>query len=263
MPERTEYAHGTPTWIDLATTDVSGAESFYGGILGWEADRIPTGDTFYSMQRVRELDVAGIFEQQDDQKASGMPPAWNTYIAVDDVEAATARVKPAGGMVIMEPFDVMDVGRMSVIGDPTGAVVSLWQSKGNPRAPLDAEHGAVAWNELTSTDAPKSRAFLTEVLCVTHDSVPGFGDYTMMMAGGAPVAGIVQRTDEMPETSTPWLVYFMVDDCDAAFEQATSSGGTVIVPPMDIPPGRFSILKDPQGAAFAVITPNSDFSPVG
>ena len=263
MPERTEYAHGTPSWVDLATTDVAGAETFYGGLFGWDAEQMPTGNGIYSMQRIRGVDAAGIYEQAEDQKAGGMPPSWTTYISVDDVDATTAKVAPAGGTVMMEPFDVMDMGRMSVIGDPTGAVVAVWQAKGDARARLAGEHGAISWNELMSSDVAKSRTFFEEVLGVTHVPNPGFGDYNMMMVDGAPVAGMVQRMEGMPELPTPWLVYFAVDDCDAAFAKATSTGGSVIAPPMDMPPGRFSILKDPQGAAFAVITVNPDYSPVG
>ncbi len=263
MPERTEYAHGTPSWVDLGTTDVEGAESFYSGIFVWEAERMPTGDGIYSMQNVRGISAAGIYEQPEEQKTAGMQPTWTTYISVDDVDATTAKVVPAGGTVMMEPFDVMDVGRMSVIGDPTGAAVALWQAKGGGRASLTGEHGAISWNELTSSDAAKSRTFLEEVLGVTNVAAPGFGDYTMMSVDGTPVAGVVQRMEGMPELPAPWLVYFAVDDCDAAFAKATSTGGSVIVPPMDIPPGRFSILKDPQGAVFAVMTVNPDYSPGG
>ena len=75
MPERIEYANGTPSWVDLATTDVAAAESFYGGILGWEAEQMLAGEGIYSMQRVGGSDAAGICDQMEDQKATGMPPA--------------------------------------------------------------------------------------------------------------------------------------------------------------------------------------------
>ena len=263
MPERTEFAHGTPSWVDLATTDVTGAETFYGGILGWTAEQMPAGEGIYSMQRVRGIDAAGIYEQGEDQKAGGMPPSWTTYISVDDVDATTAQVAPAGGMVMMEPFDVMDVGRMSVVGDPTGAAVALWQSKDAGRKSLTDEHGAIAWNELMSNDAEKSRSFLTEVLGAPFMTSAEMGEYTMMQVDGAPVAGVMQQSEEMPKLPTPWLVYFAVDNTDAAVEKATATGGSVIIPPMDIPPGRFSVLSDPQGAVFAVMTSNSDNSSGG
>jgi len=183
-----------------------------------------------------------------------------TYISVDDVDATMAKVVPAGGSVMTEAFDVMDVGRMSMIGDPAGAVVALWQAKGPARARLVQEHGAISWNELMSTDASASRSFFETILGVTHTPMGDGGGYTMMMAGGAPVAGIIQRSEQMAPLANPWLVYFAVDDCDAAFEKSTSTGASVVVPPMDIPPGRFAILKDPQGAEFAVIKPNPELS---
>ena len=115
-----------------------------------------------------------------------------------------------------------------------------------------------------SSDADKSKAFFEAVLGVTVYADPGMGGYAMMMmVDGAPVAGVIQRSEQMPELANPWLVYFAVDNCDAAFEKATSTGATVIVPPMDIPPGRFAIMKDPQGAEFAVMTVNPDYSPGG
>ena len=178
-------------------------------------------------------------------------------------DATTARVGPAGGMVIVEPFDVMDAGRMSVVGDPTGAVFAMWQAKGDAPARLVGEHGAISCNELTSADADKSRAFLEAVPGATLVPAPDFGDYSMVMVDGDPVAGVVQRMEGVPETGSPWLVYFAVDDCDAAYARAASTGGSVIVPPIDIPPGRFSILKDPQGVTFDVIAVNPDYSPGG
>jgi hypothetical protein len=105
----------------------------------------------------------------------------------------------------------------------------------------------------------KSKAFFETVLGVTFHADPAMGGYAMMIVDGAPVAGVIQRMEQMPELANPWLVYFNVDDCDAAFEKATSTGASVIVPPMDIPPGRFAIMKDPQGAEFAVIKVNPEF----
>jgi len=77
---------------------------------------MPAGEGIYSMQRVGGSDAAGVYDQMEDQKAAGIPPSWMTYISVDDVDATTAKVVPAGGSVMEEAFDVMDVGRMSMIG---------------------------------------------------------------------------------------------------------------------------------------------------
>ena len=128
MPEVTSYKHGTPSWLDLGTTDLDGAEKFYGALFGWDADRQPAGEGMvYSMQTIDGKAVAGIYDQPQDQRDAGIPPNWLTYITVDDIEATAAKVEPAGGNVTAPPFDVMDAGRMSVISDPSGGVVAMWQ----------------------------------------------------------------------------------------------------------------------------------------
>lgn len=263
MPERTEYAHGMPSWVDLATTDVAGAETFYSGMFGWEATQEPADESIYSMQRINGKDVAGIYEQREDQAASGMPPAWTTYITVDDVDARPAKVGSAGGTIIAEPFDVMDAGRMSIVGDPTGGVVAFWRPKQNIGAHLVNEHGLITWSELISSDVAASTKFLEDVLGVTTAPMPNApGEYTMVMVEGAPVAGLMQRPEKMGEVPSHWMVYFEVRDADLAAAKAAATGGTVVVPPFDPGPGRIVVLQDPQGATFGVIASNPDFSSI-
>ena len=128
MAEVTKYPNGMPSWLDLGTTDLDGAEKFYGELFGWAADRQPAGEGMvYSMQSIGGKSVAGIYDQPQDQRDAGIPPNWLTYITVDDIEATAAKVAGAGGAVAAPPFDVMDAGRMSVISDPYGGVVALWQ----------------------------------------------------------------------------------------------------------------------------------------
>ncbi len=266
MPEVTGYANGVPSWVDLGTTDVADAERFYGGLFGWESDRQSMGENmFYSMQQIGGKNVAAIYDQREEQKEMGIPPNWLTYITVDDVDATTAKVSDAGGSVMQEAFDVFDAGRMSIIVDPSGAVVSFWQAKSRGGSELSREHGTISWNELVSTDAPAAAAFFAEVLGVKPVTMgtPGTDEYTMLMVDDAPVAGVMQRPDDMGDMPSHWTVYFNVDDCEATVEKAKSSGGKVIVPPMDISPGRFSVLQDPQGAIFAVIKIDPDYSPGG
>ena len=138
----------------------------------------------YSMQQIDGKNVAALYDQREEQKSAGMPPMWLTYFTVDDVDAATAKVGPADGMVIQEPFDVFDAGRMSVVADPTGGVIGLWQAKDHIGSQLVQENGSVAWNELMSSDAEKSKTFLENVLCVSFHADPVMGDYAMMMVNG-------------------------------------------------------------------------------
>ena len=257
MPSKTSYPQGAPSWADLSTSDDAAAVGFYSQLFGWtdEPEAIPDGGGVYHMQKLGDDNIAGISTQQPDETAQSVPPHWNTYLAVDDVDATTAAVKDAGGAVIAEPMDVMDAGRMSVVQDPTGAMVSFWQAGQNPGSTRVGEPGTIGWQELITTDPDRAGAFLATVLGVevTKEAMGEMDSYTMISAGGKQTAGILQQTPEMGDMPAHWLVYFAVEDADAAAAQAQSLGGTVLMEAMDIPPGRFAVVADPQGAAFAVM----------
>lgn len=129
MPKRSEYRQGTPNWVDLQTTDQSAAKKFYTSLFGWGYDDnpVPGGGGVYSMATLNGEAVAAIAPMPPGAP-EGMPPIWNTYIAVDDVDAVVDKVVPGGGQVMMPAFDIGDAGRMSFITDPTGAAVGLWQA---------------------------------------------------------------------------------------------------------------------------------------
>src|SRR5690242_2476573 len=167
MPARDSYAQGTPNWVDLQTSDQAAAKAFYTHLFGWTYDDQPMPDgQVYSMAVLRGHQVAAIAPQPPELAAAGAPPMWNTYLAVDSADEATARAEAAGGTVAMAPFDVMDAGRMSFVLDPSGAAVALWQADKHIGATLVNEPGAVIWNELI-TDNPAAVSFYEQVLGVT------------------------------------------------------------------------------------------------
>lgn len=256
MTERTEYQHGVPSWIDLQTTDQDAAKQFYSELFGWsyQDDPVPQGGV-YSMAQRNGRDVAAISTQQPGQREAGIPPAWNSYVTVDDIDASTGKVAGAGGSVMMEPFDIMDAGRMSVVGDPTGAVIALWQKKNHIGAGLVNEHGTLTWNELISPEVTRAAEFYSEIFGWTTDTMDmgDMGDYTVFNLNGEAIAGAMAPPMEgMPPH---WGVYFNVDDCDAAVGKASELGASVMAEPVDSPVGRMAHLVDPQGAHFAVIQP--------
>src|SRR6202045_5319448 len=153
MPVRTSYAQGTPNWVDIQTTDQAAAKAFYAGLFGWTYDDqpMPQGPV-YSMATLGGHLVAAIAPQSPEMAAAGAPPMWNTYLAVDPVDDAVAKVEAAGGQVAMQPFDVMDAGRMAFVMDPSGAAVAFWQANQHIGATLVNEPGTVTWNELISND---------------------------------------------------------------------------------------------------------------
>ena len=251
MPERSEYASGTPCWIDIGT-DVEPATAFYGELFGWETrDAGPpeeTGGYGFFLKDGRL--VAGYGPQQ-----SPGPPHWATYVCVADADETAARIAEAAGSAFMEPTDIMGAGRLGVFADPEGAVFSIWQPGDHRGSQLMGEPGSFCWNELNTRDVAGALQFYGSVFGWTSEAreMPG-GNYTELRADGRPVAGLLDMTGRVPDEVPPhWLVYFAVDDCDAAVAKVEQLGGGRIVGPFDIPPGRFALAHDPQGAHFALI----------
>ena len=261
MVRHTQYAPGTPSWADVASPDLEAARAFYGALFGW------TGEP------ATEPEARGytVFMQGDAAVAGcgpniGGPPHWNTYVTVADAGEATAAATAAGGKVLMEAMDVLDAGRMAVISDPTGAALCLWQPLNHIGSELRMEPNTLCWVELATRDPEGALAFYNTLFGWTGTQVggpeseggPGY-DYLMMQMGDIPVGGIITMNEDWPaEMPAHWMVYFAVTDCDAAAAQVTELGGEVHVQPTDIPPGRFSVVADPHGAEFTVITLNPE-----
>ena len=254
MPTRTQYAQGTPNWVDLQTTDQSAAKQFYASLFGWGYDDnpMPQGGV-YSMATAHGETVAAIAPLPPGAPEA-MPPMWNTYIAVDDVDAAADKVAAAGGQVLMPPVDVGDAGRMAFVADPTGVAVGLWQANRHIGATLVNETGAVIWNELITDKPDAALAFYQAVVGLTTEMAPGQQNYMLLKVDGTYVGGCMEPP--MPGVPNQWAVYFAVEDAEATVAKATANGGQVLVEPFDIPSvGRCAVLADPQGAVFSVLKP--------
>jgi predicted enzyme related to lactoylglutathione lyase len=246
MTEVTRHAPGTPSWVDLATTDAEAAKAFYTALFGWEGDNQGQGSGYYTMLRKDGRDVAALFPAGPE----GGPPHWNTYVTVADVDRAVERTEPAGGSVVVPPFDVMDLGRMAIISDPTGAVIALWESRGHIGARLVNEPGAFCWSELTTSDRERAAAFYGAVLgWSSRTNTMGPMTYTEFQNGVSTVAGMTEMAGVPPN----WGVYFAVEDADETVARTEELGGTVVRPVMDLPIGRFATLLDPQRAVFSII----------
>jgi uncharacterized protein len=249
MPDRSRYAPGTPSWVDLQTSDQAGAKTFYRALFGWEYDDQPVGnDAVYSMAKKNGKDVAAIAPLP----MAGVPPHWNTYVTVADVDATAAQVPAAGGSTMGAPFDVMDAGRMAIVADPTGAMLCIWQPKNHVGASLVNEHGTLSWNELMTPDVDTALPFYEELFGWKRNKVGSGGmEYNELQLDGRSIAGAMKPP--MPGIPAMWGVYFAVDDCDKAAEIAAAQGGTAMQGPMDIEPGRMAVIADPAGAVFNVI----------
>ena len=254
MPVIETYAPGTFCWADLGTPDAAAAKRFYTSLFGWTAEDRPMGpDAYYTMLQLDGRAVAALYQQEPAQQ--GVPAHWLSYISVASANEVARRAKELGGTALMDPFDVLDVGRMAMVQDPAGAVVALWEPRSHAGAAIAGEPGSICWNELATTDTARAGRFYTSLLGWAAEArAMGATAYTTFTDQGAPRGGMMAIAPSWGRVPPHWLVYFAVSDVEGQTALAQSLGGSVRMPPADAPGvGRFSVLADPQGAVFAAI----------
>ena len=273
MPERDGYIPGVPCWIDTSQPDPEAAAAFYRDLFGWELEDVmpPESEGKYLIGRIRGGDVAAIGSIPE-----GAPPMarWNTYVWVDSADETASKVAAAGGKALMDPFDVMDAGRMAVFADPEGAAFCVWQAKQHKGARIVNEAGSLNFNGLNTRDVEGAKSFYGSVFgwrTLTLEggaemwTLPGYGDHLEQLTPGLRkqiaevggpvgfedvVASINPIPDDQPDVPPHWTVTFAVDDADAIAAKASELGGKVVVPPFDGPWVRMTVIADPQGASF-------------
>jgi uncharacterized protein len=253
MADAKTFVANAPAWIDLSSKDPDGSTAFYSKLFGWKVESAGPDAGGYAMARLGGKDVAGIGPTQDPNG----PTAWMLYIGTRDADATSKKVEAAGGKVIAPAFDVFDQGRMAVYQDPSGAFVSVWQPIKMFGAETMGKDGSYGWAELNARGIGKASDFYKKVFGWTAKVTPmgeGQPDYNEFQVDGQSVAGGMEMNPMVPqEVPSYWMAYFTVADVDKAHKKATDLGAQEMVPPQAFPGGRFSILTDPQGAAFGLL----------
>ena len=262
MPVRNDFAPGEFCWIDLSTHDLEAALTWYGNAFGWTHQKMetPGGGPPYAFFLQGEGVVGGIGQMTDEMKGAGVPPWWNSYVATTDCEATEAKVKELGGQVTVPTMEVPGHGKLAFFMDPQGASFAAWQATGTAGpGMLVQEPTSLSWNELMTRDTAAASEFYASLLGWDYATMPmpgptGEVQYTMIKNAGKDAGGMMAMDGPQFEGIPPhWMVYFAVADCDAVGAKVQSSGGAVIVPTTEIMVGKFSVMRDPQGAIFSVI----------
>jgi uncharacterized protein len=236
---------GTFVWHEQVSDDPKQAESFYTQLFGWGTEIFKAPGMDYAMIASGGQTHGGFSKAQE----GAPPPHWLSHVAVESVDETIEEAKKAGGEVAAGPFDMEDVGRMAILKDPQGALVSVYQSHGEDSGGA----GVFVWDELGTTDADGAQRFYEQVFgWTTKDQGEEYGGYRIFYRGEEQVGGLMKNPD--PSIPAAWTPYVGVEDTDATCKKATELGANAIVEPMDIPNiGRFAILQDPQGAVLGII----------
>ncbi len=247
MPTRDRYAEGVPCWVDLATTDLEGAKTFYGPLFGWDYSETPQDQVPYLMATKNGLTAAGIGLLTDGRT----PPVWSTYFAVENANATARKITAAGGSLLMDCLDLPGAGRLTFSTDPMGAAFGIWQAREHIGAAIVNEPGSLTWNELNTANVQEAVGFYETVFGHTSQAMTRSSGaaYAFLLSGQRPVAAVNEAADEPSE----WLVYFAVEDMEAALNVVESSGGTVLWGPKRAVTGILAELADSAGARFRVI----------
>ncbi|HEX8303808.1 MAG TPA: VOC family protein [Jatrophihabitans sp.] len=245
------WPDGMPCWVDVSVPDLDAARLFYEGLFGWEMQGgEPEYGGYLNCAKNGRL-AAGISPKM----MPDAPTAWLVHFATSDVDAAAERVSGNGGQVVMGPMEVMDLGRLAVCADPSGARFGLWQPGRHTGVGVVNEPAALIWTEQLSRSSEPIRAFYSAVFgWEFHDvSSEGFRYATFFLGDDRDIGGVGEYPDDDLELPAQWWTYLAVDDTDDAVDRVVRLGGSVIRPPSDSPYGRTAIVADDQGASFSLM----------
>ncbi|HEY3726024.1 MAG TPA: VOC family protein [Solirubrobacteraceae bacterium] len=277
MNDARTYPHGVPCWVDTDQPDPLAGRHFYSELFGWTfQDAAPAGSPSYWIASLDGSDAAAI------APGSGDSAAWNTYVAVDDADAAAALVEESGGAVVSAPQAAGPAGRAAVCADPAGAQFRLWQAGRRPGPQI--VNGVGAWNfsDVHTDDPDGAQEFYATVFgweahpldlgggaTATMWRRPGYGDHLeatvdpdirVRQAGLGPPGfedAIGWLASLEAEASAPhWHVTFTVADRDQSVATVERLGASVLAS-ADTDWTRSAVIRDPQGAVLTL----SQFTP--
>jgi predicted enzyme related to lactoylglutathione lyase len=245
---------GSFAWYELMTTDMAAAETFYGSVVGWGAQDASTPNLAYTLFTAGKVPLGGLIDLPEEGRKMGAWPRWMGYVEVNDVEVTANRIKRLGGAVLVPPTNT-NIGLISVVADPQTATFALVKGlkPGRQQPGEFGKPGRIGWHELFAADWEPAFAFYSEIFGwrKADAEISQTDTYQLFSSGGLTIGGMYTKGPAAPLPF--WLLYFNVEDIDAALERVKAGGGQVFEGPDELP-GGFWIARcaDPQGATFAL-----------
>jgi hypothetical protein len=254
-PASQEHHVGKVIFVELVTPDLAAAKQFYAGLFGWTFRDIQAGGTAYAEAFLDSRPVAGLIHKNV-PAGEHRQPAWLSFFAVGDVDAAKKVALQNGAKVLFEPHSIPDRGREAVFADPQGAVFAvLTSSSGDPPDVLAAP-GEWIWSSLITRDPETSAAFYQMLFDYEVFELPAReGHQHLLLASDNHArASVNTLPTNRPNAHPHWINYIRVEDTVKMTAKVVALGGRVLVEPrIDRHGGKVAVVADPLGAPFGLL----------
>jgi len=249
-----EHHKGKVIWVDLVTPDMARAEPFYAGLFGWKFDAV-VGDPNYVIASLDGQAVGGLY-QKTPTPNQARQPAWLTFIAASDVDAARRLALAHGAKLLSGPKSYPQRGRQAVFADPDGAVFAVLASSSGDPPDFLAAPGEWIWSSLLAHDADREAAFYQTLFGYDVFDLPNDGplEHLILSSDDFARVGVNSLPNDSARRHPHWLNFVRVlDAADTAARAATLGGRVLVEPRLDRHGGRVAVIADPTGAPFGIM----------
>lgn len=254
-PASQEHHVGKVIFVELVTPDLAAAKQFYAGLFGWTFRDIQAGGTEYSEASLDGRPVAGLIHR-DVPAGKHRQPAWLSFIAVSDVDAANEIALQHGAKVLFEPHSIPNRGREAVFADPQGAIFAVLASSSGDPPDVLAAPGEWVWSSLITSDPDTDAAFYQTLFDYEVFELPADegAQHLMLASDNYARASVNSLPANKPNIHPHWLNFVRVEDAVKMTEKLVALGGRVLVEPRaDRHGGKVAVVADPLGAPFGLL----------
>ncbi len=247
-------------WYELVTRDMDKAVSFYRKVVGWDIKDSGMPGITYMLFGKDGREVGGMMTWTG-AGSPDLPTQWVGHIHTANLDEELRAVLADNGTIVQPAHDIPGVGRFAVVLDPQKVKYLLFEP-GSREVPPRLDQmavGNVGWHELLTDDQSAAFDYYSRHYGWQKDyahDMGAMGVYQTFRIDHSPfTGGIMNRSGPgMPEGILPhWQFYFTVDDIEAAQKRVIEAGGTIVLPPMDVPGGsRILQALDDQDGHFAL-----------